>query len=92
MIQIPITQIEVDNGVSAGVQLKALGPGMVPIHEEHEARLGRGIGLEDWMNMDVFEKALVIANRRVRIAQGNLQADAEIKDAKRKSGGGGRKR
>lgn len=72
-------------GVSTGVQLKALGPDMVPLHEEHEARLERGISLGDWGRMDVLEKGLLIANRRIRIALQNLQAEAEIRDAKRKT-------
>lgn len=92
VIQIPITQIELENGVSAGVQFIVMVPGIVPPHEEHEARLERGIRIAEWMQMDVYEKALVIANRRVRIAQSNLQADAEIKNAKKKGGGAGRKR
>jgi cell division protein FtsL len=56
---------------------------MVPLHEEHTARLERGIKLDDWSKMELEEKALVIANRRIRIAVDNLQADAEIKSAKR---------
>lgn len=67
------------------MKLKALGKDLVPIHEEHEARLERGINLKGWAEMDVFEKALIIANRRIRIAIQNLQAEAEIRDAKRKT-------
>lgn len=55
------------------------------MHEEHEARLERGIPLATWSAMDVFEKALLIANRRIRIQIKNLQAEAEIRSAKRKA-------
>ena len=83
-IEIPISLIEPENGVSSGVSYKVLGRGMVPLYEEHEARLERGIRLHEWTHMELLEKALIIANRRVRIAQSNLQADAEIRAAKRK--------
>jgi len=63
---------------------------MVPLHEEHTARLERGITLDDWSKMELEEKALVIANRRIRIAVDNLQADAEIKSAKRNAKRGGK--
>lgn len=58
---------------------------MVPLHEEHEARLERGISLTIWSGMEMYEKALLIANRRIRIQIKNLQAEAEIRDAKRKA-------
>lgn len=83
VILIPITQVEIENSVSAGIQLNVYCPGVVPFYEEHEARLERGIGLSAWAEMDPLEKALVIAMRRSRIAQQNLQADAEIRNAKR---------
>jgi hypothetical protein len=47
--------------------------------------------LADWSSMELEERALVIANRRIRIANENLQADAEIKAAKRQANKGGRK-
>lgn len=75
--------MELENAVSTGVSLRALGPDVIPLHEEHEARLERGIRLEEWGRMEVFEKALIVASRRIRIALQNLQADAEIKHAKR---------
>lgn len=67
--------------MSAGVYLRSFGNinGMVPVFEEHEARLERNIGLDDWLKMNVDERALVIATRRVRIALGNLQNEAELK-------------
>lgn len=74
--------------MNAGVKLKAYANGLVPIYEEHTARLERGIGLEAWSEMEEMEKALIVAGRRVRVAMHNLQEEAQIKqserDAKRK--------
>jgi len=85
----PVTKIELEHGVSAGVTLRSPAYGLVPIYEEHEARLERGIGVQAWMDMDETEKALIVAARRIRIAIANLQAEAEIKrseqEAKRRS-------
>lgn len=58
---------------------------MVPIHEEQEARLERGIRLEEWGWMPMMEKAMLIAHRRIRIALANIQAEAEIRHAERSS-------
>lgn len=80
-----MTQVELEEGISAGVSLKALAQDLVPLHEEHEARLERGIPLKAWSDMDMYEKALLIANRRIRVQIKNLQAEAEIRDAKRKA-------
>lgn len=57
--------------------------GLVPLYEEHESRLERGIDIEEWMAMDEREKALLIAARRIRIAIHNLQEEAQIKKANR---------
>jgi len=84
-----VTEIELDHAVSSGAVLRTLGAGMVPVFEEHTARLERNIRLEEWETMDPFEKALIIAQRRIGIALENLQAEAQIKAAKLK---GARKR
>lgn len=61
--------------------LRSLAQELVPIQEEHEARLERGIFLERWDAMDIWEKALLIAVRRVRVAQANLQSEAEMRQS-----------
>lgn len=85
--ELPITEIELDHGVSAGIHLRSMGAGLIPIYEEHTARLERGIDLQEWAAMNVTEKALIVAVRRIRIAERNLQSEAEIakseRDAKR---------
>ena len=74
--------------MNAGVKLRAYGTGMVPLYEEHQARLERGIGLDAWNEMAEMEKALIVASRRIKMAIHNLQEEAQIKkserDAKRK--------
>jgi len=80
-----VTQVELEYGVYSGVKLKSIGEGMVPMFEEHEARLSRGIGLDEWGTMPLFEKALLIAHRRVKIAMENLQTEAEIRQAENKA-------
>jgi hypothetical protein len=57
----------------------------VPVYEEHAARLDRGIRLDEWGAMPLFEKALIIAHRRVATAMQNLQTDAEISQAEQKA-------
>lgn len=71
--------MELEYGVSSGVRLRSLAEGLVPLYDEHIARLERGISIEDWGKMDSTEKALVIAARRIHIAMQNLQSEAEIR-------------
>jgi len=74
-----VTGVELEYGVSAGIRLRSLAQGLVPLYEEHTTRLERGISIEDWGKMDSTEKALVIAARRITIAMKNLQSEAEIR-------------
>ena len=83
--------MELEYGVYSGVRLKSLGDGMVPLFEEHEARLERGIGLDEWGAMSLFEKSLLIAHRRVKIAMQNLQSEAEIRQSEQKARRAGKK-
>jgi len=82
-VQENLTRIELDNNVSAGIYWRSLGTGMVPIFEEHLARLERNIRMDDWRRMEAMERAMVIAVRRVENAAKNHQAEAEAKAAKR---------
>lgn len=58
--------------------------GLVPIYEEHSARLERGISLDAWDQMRMEEKAFIIAMRRVKLAMQNIQNEAEIRVSQRK--------
>lgn len=77
--------MELEYGVGAGIKLKTTAAGMVPIYEEHAARLERRISLDDWYCMDVYERALVVAHRRIHIQVQNLQSEAEIRNSKREA-------
>lgn len=79
----PVTRVELKNGISAGIYLRALGSGMVTLQEEHSTRLEHGISLIAWADMPEMEKALAIAQRRNSIAMRNLQTEAEIEKGKR---------
>lgn len=81
-LSLPVTAIELDHAVRSGAELRSLSPGMVPLYEEHIARLEANVRLNDWQAMDEVEKALIIAARRIRIALENLQAEAQIKASK----------
>lgn len=74
-----------EHGINAGIMVRSLANGIVPIYEEHEARLERGIGIDDWMRMDEREKALLIASRRIHLAIHNLQEEAQIRQAQREA-------
>lgn len=80
-----ITRIELDHGVSAGIRLGSLGEDMVPLFEEHTARLERNIRLKDWYEMEPMERAMVVAVRRLDNAMKNHQAEAEIRHSKNKA-------
>lgn len=65
--------------------MRKLAGDLVPIYEEHAARLERGISLDVWSDMNEIEKALIIARRRIGIQMQNLQTEAEIHKAKQDS-------
>lgn len=83
-----MTEVELDHAVYSGVRLTATGEDLVSVQEEQEARLERSISVDDWMQMDMYEKALLIAVRRNQRSIANIQAEAEIaksaREAKRK--------
>jgi hypothetical protein len=77
-----VTEVELEFGVYSGIKLKSYGDGMVPAFEEHDARLARGIRLEEWSAMSRLEKAFLIAHWRIKNAMQNLQSEAEIRQAR----------
>lgn len=78
-----VTRFESEFAVSADITWGALSPDMVPIFEEQVARLERGYTVQAWYDLDPLERAMVVAIRRIDIAQKNLQADEEIRRARR---------
>lgn len=63
---------------------------LVPVYEEHAARIEAGFSITDWTETDETEKALIIAKRRISIQMRNLQTDAEIRQTKRNANKNGR--
>lgn len=79
-----INEVELQYGVSAGINLRISQIGMVPLYEEHAARLQYGHKLSDWNEMDYMEKALVVAMYRTSNSIKNQQSEAEIRAARSK--------
>jgi hypothetical protein len=65
--------------VNAGINLHSLGNGLVPVFEEHEARLEAQYEMDKWYDLSPMERAFIVAHRRLRIAMKNLQSEAEIR-------------
>ena len=58
---------------------------MVPLFEEQIARLERNYSIDEWLKLSEMERAMVIAIRRIDNATKSIQAEAEIKEMKRKN-------
>ena len=80
-----VTEIEPEEALSTGVMLRAYGRGIVPIYEEHLARLSKNISLENWMTMQPLERAIIVAMRRIENAIENQRAEAERRKIKSES-------
>lgn len=82
-VRYSVTKVEVEQRVNAGIEWRSLGDGMVPIFEEHSARLERGFSIEAWYALDPMERAIVIAERRIDNAMKAHYAEAESRQMKR---------
>jgi hypothetical protein len=71
------------HGISAGIMVGSPLQNLVSSFEEHSARLEARIDLETWSGMDVDEKAMIIALRRINSAVKNLQEEAVIAKSER---------
>jgi len=74
-----VTEIEPEHGISAGIHLRSIGNGMVPVYEEHVTRIENNMNLTEWDALPYMERVMVIAVTRVKHAIANLQAEAEIR-------------
>ena len=81
-VDVSVTNIELTEGVSAGIRWRRLDPEFVPLFEEHHTREELRISVDDWYRLDPMERALKIAIKRIETAMKNIQAEAEIKKAK----------
>ena len=86
VIDVPLAKIELQEQVSAGIRLRSLGPDMVPLFEEHSARLERGYTIEAWYNLERMERAIIIAQRRLDNLVKAHHNEAEMKKIKRPKG------
>jgi len=76
-----VTKAQLDNGPATGLQWGSLGVGMVPIFEEHAARLDRNMTLEQWGALDPMERALLVAQKRIDYAIRAVQEEAAARKA-----------
>jgi hypothetical protein len=79
-----ITQVETSSGISAGIRVRSLAAGLVPVFEEHDARKGEGYTLKEWYQMMPEERAMVVALYRISKAAEAHEMDAQTKAAARK--------
>ena len=79
-----VTEVELEHGVSAGIGLRSLGNGMIPVFEEQDVRIENRMSLAEWDEVPYMERVMIIAVSRIRKAISNLQSEAEIRDADRK--------
>ena len=77
-----VTEVELDHGVSAGIGLRSLGNGMIPVFEEHDVRIENKMSLAEWDELPYMERVIVVATNRIKRSIGNLQAEAEIRQRK----------
>ena len=80
LINIPIT-----SGISAGIRIKTLISGLVPVYEEHAARKAEGYKMEEWYALDPFDRAFAVAMFRTKNSIEAHQNEAEIDQMKKKN-------
>jgi len=80
-----VTEIELDHGISAGIRLRSIGNGMIPVFEEQEVRISNNLTLLQWDEIPYMERAMMVAVKRVRRSIDNLQSEAEIRESERKA-------
>jgi len=78
-VDVNITGIELEHGISAGIRWRSIDRDMVPIFEEHTAREEKKLTMKEWYSLEPMERAIIIAVRRIANASRNHQAEAEIR-------------
>ena len=81
-----VTEVELEHGVSAGIGLRSLGNGMIPVFEEQDVRIDNKMSLAEWDELPYMERAMMVAVSRTKRAVSNLQSEAEIRNSERKQG------
>lgn len=88
----PITHVELEERVNAGIQWKSIGSDMVPIFEEHSVRVERGHTLESWYALQPMERAIMVAQKRIENSMKNHYSEAEANKMRNDAKKGARKR
>ncbi len=80
-----LVNIPISSGISAGIRLKQLVHGLVPVYEEHAARKSEGYDIKEWYELTPFDRAFSVAMFRTEKAIEAHQNDAEIAEMKNKN-------
>ena len=81
-----VTEVELEHGISAGIGLRSLGKGMIPVFEEQDVRIENKMNLTEWDELPYMERVIIIAVSRTKRAVSNLQAEAELRNSERNKG------
>lgn len=79
-----IVNISADSGASAGIHIRSLGSGLVPVYEEHRTRHACGYNIDEWEKLNWETKAFEVAMARIDNAVQIHQAEAEAAAIKTK--------
>lgn len=79
-----IINIPADTGASAGIRVRSLGSGLVPVYEEHFTRRFCNYNLDEWKDLGWETKAFEVAMSRIDNAVQTHQAEAEVAAIKTK--------
>lgn len=87
-VNFDVSEIEPDKtGAPTGIRWRSLGPGLVPIFEEHLVRTERKYTLQEWYALDPMERAIAIAvfriDRAIKAHQASAEAVKMEKEAKK---------
>ena len=74
-----MTEVELDHGISAGIGLRSLGKGMIPVFEEQDVRIENKMNLTEWDELPYMERVIIVAVSRIKKSMSNLQAEAVLR-------------
>lgn len=83
-VYIDLINIPISSGISAGIRLRPMMIGLVPIYEEHAARKSENYNLQQWADLPRFDRALTVAMYRTERAVEAHQSEAEMESIKKK--------
>ena len=74
--------------ISTGVEYQVLVPGIVSLFEEHDVRVEIGYTLQEWRDLDPYDRALEVAHCRLR-RQISLHREALVHESSKSHGSPG---